>query len=101
MEFCPKCGSLIMVNNGKAKCAGCGHTPKKVASIKSSEKIEKTKTIAVISEKEETYPEVEMDCAKCENKKAYFWTMQTRSSDEPETRFYKCTKCNHTWRVYR
>ena len=101
MEFCPKCGSLIMVNDGKAKCAGCGHSPKKKISIKSSEKIEKTKEIAVISEKEKTHPEVEIDCPKCKHNKAFFWTMQTRSSDEPETRFYKCTKCDHTWRVYR
>lgn len=101
MEFCPKCGSLIMVQDGKAKCAGCNYSPKNPVSIKSSEKIEKRKEIAVISEKEKTYPEVEIDCPKCEHKKAFFWTIQTRSSDEPETRFFKCTKCDHTWRVYR
>jgi DNA-directed RNA polymerase subunit M len=31
---------------------------------------------------------------------AYFWTQQTRGADEPETRFFKCTKCSHTWREY-
>ncbi|MBI2112883.1 transcription factor S, partial [Candidatus Woesearchaeota archaeon] len=25
---------------------------------------------------------------------------QTRGADEPETRFFRCTKCNYTWREY-
>ena len=48
----------------------------------------------------ETNPRVEADCAKCDNKEAFYWTRQTRGADEPETRFFKCTKCNHTWREY-
>ena len=67
-----------------------------------SEKIRSHVPVAVINEKaQETHPEVEIKCPKCKNKKAYFWTKQTRSSDESETKFYKCTKCFHTWRVYR
>jgi DNA-directed RNA polymerase subunit M len=67
-----------------------------------SEKAKKQEGIAIISDSnEETNPIVEMKCQKCGNKKAYFWTKQTRASDESETKFYKCTKCSHTWRVYR
>ena len=40
------------------------------------------------------------DCKKCENTEAYFWTLQTRSADEPETRFFKCTKCSTVHREY-
>ena len=40
------------------------------------------------------------DCKKCGHEKAFFWTLQTRSSDEPETRFYKCVKCNFVNREY-
>ncbi len=70
--------------------------------IISSEKIQKHESIQVINEKEiNTYPQVEIKCPLCKNKKAYFWTQQTRSADESETKFYKCTKCKHTWRVYR
>ncbi len=102
MEFCPRCGSLITMKEGKAVCAGCGYRPQKKPKIEASEKIEKHETIAVIDEKSlNTYPIVEITCPRCKNKKAYFWTQQTRASDESETKFYRCTKCEHTWRVYR
>ena len=38
---------------------------------------------------------------KCDHKEAWFWTSQTRAGDEAETKFFKCTKCRHTWREYR
>jgi len=66
-----------------------------------SEKAEKREEIAVVKQEDEFHPIVDMKCPKCKNKKSYFWTMQTRSSDESETKFYKCVKCKHTWRVYR
>jgi len=43
---------------------------------------------------------IKSDCEKCHGKEGVWWSFQTRSADEPETRFYKCTKCNHTWRDY-
>ncbi len=102
MEFCERCGGLIMVQEEKACCASCGHRQKKKPRIEASEKIEKKETIAVIKEGQDNiYPIIEIVCPKCKNKKAYFWTTQTRASDEAETKFYKCTKCSHTWRVYR
>ena len=102
MEFCQKCGGMILVTDGKAACAKCGTKINKKLKIEVSEKIDVKNTITVIDEKaSNTNPEIEMTCPECKNKKAYFWTLQTRSSDESETKFYKCTKCNHTWRKYR
>jgi DNA-directed RNA polymerase subunit M len=52
---------------------------------------------------EETLAEMDfedIDCPKCSEKKVVSWMEQTRASDEPPTRFYKCTKCGHTWREY-
>ena len=43
---------------------------------------------------------IKIDCEKCHNKEGVSWAFQTRSADEPETKFYRCTKCNHTWRDY-
>jgi transcription factor S len=102
MEFCEKCGGIILVKDKKAFCAGCGSKQKKKPKIRTSEKIEGKEPIAVIKEKNDNVnPIVDMKCGKCKNKKAYFWTMQTRAGDESETKFYKCTKCEHTWRAYR
>ena len=102
MEFCEKCGGMILVQDNKAACASCGHKLKKKPKIESSEKTGQKETIEIIREDaDNTYPIVEMECLKCKNNKAYFWTLQTRAGDESETKFYKCTKCKHTWRKYR
>ena len=102
MEFCEKCRALIVVQNEKAVCPSCGHRPKKKIKIEAIEKIDNKEEIVVIKESESnTYPVVAMDCPKCKNKQAYFWTTQTRAADESETKFYKCVKCSHTWRKYR
>jgi len=44
-------------------------------------------------------PVTKAECKKC-GSDGILWMMQTRSADEPSTRFYRCTKCNHTWREY-
>jgi DNA-directed RNA polymerase subunit M/transcription elongation factor TFIIS len=39
-----------------------------------------------------------VECPKCRNRQAFWWIVQTDSADEPSTQFFRCTKCNHTWR---
>jgi|SRR3989344_9415271 len=103
--FCPKCGSiLIPKKSGKKiilKCS-CGYSTKNKEEIILKEKIHlpKKDKIEVIDRRIETLPKTNEECKKCHNKEAYFWTVQTRSGDEAETRFFKCTKCMHTWRAY-
>ena len=102
MDFCPKCGSIILIQEKKAVCAKCGFQPKGKVTIQSSEKIQSGKGVAVVSERETTtYPIIEINCRKCKNNDAYFWSLQTRAADESETKFYRCTKCDYTWRDYR
>ena len=48
----------------------------------------------------ETDPKTEIKCPKCGNPEAYYWLLQTRAGDEPETQFFRCTKCSHQWRNY-
>lgn len=95
--FCPNCKNLLMPREGKMKC-NCGYVQEdgRLNDVK-----KRKKDIAVVEEKKlETLPKMKYDCDKCKNKEAYFWTMQTRSADEPETRFYKCTKCETVHREY-
>lgn len=102
MEFCPKCGALLIQGKNKNKCPRCNYYKKGKSEIKISEKMEGKKEIAVISEdKSQVFPIVGEDCKKCKNKEAYFWSVQMRSGDEAETKFFKCTKCGFTWREYR
>jgi len=98
MQFCPKCGSVIIGSD----CARCSFKSETEVKLESSEKVEVANEIAVVIEGEnEIDPKVEIECPKCKNNEAFFWTKQTRSSDEAETKFYKCTRCQKTWRDYR
>lgn len=98
MEFCPKCGCVIIGKN----CARCDYKSEHVIKLETSQKINPKKEVVVVNEGDnEVNPIVEIVCEKCKNPEAYFWTKQTRAGDEAETKFYKCTKCRHTWRKYR
>lgn len=102
--FCPKCGALLLPKkdgkNTVLSCS-CGYKDKSKEKIAIKEEIKhKTKEIAVASDSEEALPVTEAECKKCKNNKAYYWMVQTRAGDEPETKFLKCTKCKHTWRDY-
>jgi transcription factor S len=101
MEFCPKCGAVLIQKTKNAGCPRCGYSSKGKLKIISSEKVKEKKEVPVISkEAGDALPIVSEKCEKCNNKDAYFWTIQTRSSDEAETKFFKCTKCGHTKREY-
>ncbi len=102
MEFCPKCGAMLVQKNKGSICSRCSYAGKKPVSLETSEKLEEKKRIAVVKEKDsEVLPIVNYDCKQCKNTKAYFWTVQTRASDEAETKFFKCTKCGHAERDYK
>jgi len=101
MEFCPKCGAVLIQKRKNYGCARCEYSTKDKFKIKTSEKIEEKSKVVVIKKEMNTLPVVIEKCKKCGNDKAYFWTIQTRAGDEAETKFFKCTKCDHTWREYR
>jgi len=95
--FCKKCGALLMPKDGIMKCS-CGYSQEEG---KLQERKKKTKEVEVMNKGEaETNPRVPADCKDCGNKEAFTWALQTRSADEPETIFFKCTKCGTTWRSY-
>jgi transcription factor S len=106
MQFCPKCGNLLLPKEGGKKtnlvCGKCGYVSREKKNIILKEKVVLTREekIEVIDQKIETLPKVHAECKKCGHKKAFFWLVQTRSSDEAETKFYECVKCGHRWREY-
>ncbi len=100
MEFCPKCGSILMMKKTKFGCSRCDYTSNDKIDMEMKEKIDEHKPVAVIGDESKgVNPETAYDCLKCGNKKSYFWLQQMRAGDEPESKFYKCTKCDNTVRV--
>jgi len=105
MQFCKKCGAIMMPKKEGTKtffhCSTC-KTKQEGSGIITEKAKSDVKKIEVIDEsKQEIYPLVDIDCSKCGHKKAYFWEIQTRAGDEPATKFYKCEKCKYTWRDYK
>jgi DNA-directed RNA polymerase subunit M len=113
MKFCPKCGTRLKLKQLKSSkgvsitylCDNCGYTNKAGKSVTQpiDEELADAPAIKVVGEKEEkltALPTTKIECPKCGHNEAMWWFLQTRSGDEPATQFYRCVKCNHTWRSY-
>jgi transcription factor S len=104
LMFCPECKSMLVSSGGQLKCRKCGY----IRKIDDSKKIHSTlerkeKEIMIVDdegEKMKTMPTIQIKCPKCENNLAIWWLRQLRAADESEVRFFRCTKCEHTWRQY-
>ena len=108
MQFCPTCDSVMVpdtVNKKRVmRCRKCNTTEEvknaESYSFEDDYSDKKTNGIIEINQDSQQLPTVREECSKCKNKEAYWWMYQTRSSDEPITKFLRCTKCSHTWRDY-
>jgi len=102
--FCPKCGSILLPKKEGSKkimVCSCGYKSSNVETTKITETVtKKEKEVEVIEKEVNVLPKLKIKCEKCGNDTAYYWTMQTRAGDEPETKFLRCTKCKYTWRDY-
>ncbi len=110
MEFCPRCGSIMVPKrkNGKTVlvCPKCGYV-KEVSSRSGviSKKVhhKETEKMYILSHEDNyrSLPKVKgIKCPKCGYDEAYYMIIQTRSADEPPTRIYRCARCGYTWREY-
>jgi transcription factor S len=114
VRFCPKCGTRLKLKQIKSDkgavtianlCDNCGYSDKAAKTVMqvTEEELAGVPSIKVIGEKEaklSTLPITKIECPKCHHDEANWWFLQTRSGDEPPTQFYRCLKCNHTWRSY-
>ena len=86
-------------------CDNCGYSNKagKTVMQTTEEELAGGNQIKVVGDKEaklNSLPTTKIECPKCGHNEAMWWFLQTRSGDEPPTQFYRCVKCNHTWRSY-
>ncbi|MFG1519400.1 MAG: transcription factor S [Thermoplasmataceae archaeon] len=101
--FCPKCGSLMISSGNVYVCTSCGYEVEKNSKNHSKKIVSKSNNKEVVLIKEEKSAEpLDSDavCPKCKHVGAYFLLKQTRSADEPETKFYTCEACGYRWREY-
>ena len=101
--FCPKCRTLMFPDKETKEmvCKRCDHREgQKKAPNKIIERAEAKAEILELEAGTETMPKTKAECPKCKNLEAFYHMRQTRAADEPATKFYRCTKCAHTWRDY-
>lgn len=98
--FCDKCGSLVLPRDKKLICTRCGKEILNTKGFKLTTEQKKKGELLIVDSEVQTKPTIAVECPKCGNNLAEWWLRQTRGADEPETRFYRCKKCKHTWREY-
>jgi len=97
--FCPKCKGLMYPKEGIIVCRKCGYKmDKKGKNIVVTKQKEKELTVLEDEHASNVLPKTKIKCPKCGNNEAFWILRQMRGSDEPESRFYTCTKCNYKWR---
>jgi len=100
MEFCPKCGAILIMRKSRVGCPKCNYIAKGNVNMEIKEEVNEKVEVAVVDEKKSNIKTItDWNCNKCNSKKAYFWIRQMRSGDEPESKFYECVKCGKTTRV--
>ncbi len=102
INFCECGGVLAPFGRNSMKCRSCGREIEKRAEGKFTTAARREEVVVIENDKPDRLPVMDKTCPKCDNKCAYWWVIQTRSSDEPPTRFFRCTndKCKYTWREY-
>ena len=115
MEFCPECGSVLRLQKAETcngvsivlACSKCTYVKQgatKNASPDTRKIITRSRqeAVTVIPKNQDvnTMSTLKMECPKCGNRLCYVWQVQTRGGDEASTQFFRCTKCNHTFREY-
>lgn len=91
---------MMFPKDGKNVCRSCGFTEDLQGSSQVVVTNSKDKEMTIISSEDNTLPKTNILCPKCGHTEAFFIIRQTRAADEPETRFYRCCKCDNTWREY-
>ena len=104
MKFCPKCEVKLKNAGSGLQCSKCGYTEGEKSKPTNKITTEEEPDFSLLAfegdEGDDTNPTVKIDCEKCGHDEAVAWMFQTRSADEPTTRFYRCQKCKYTWRDY-
>lgn len=103
MKFCPTCELKLRKGDSGLECPKCGYSETQEAKQPKKPAVEgpgNEFNVFEGTEGDAVHPTIKIDCEKCGHGEAIWWMLQTRSADEPTTQFYRCTKCDYTWRNY-
>lgn len=95
--FCPKCKALMYPKGDLFVCNKCGFKKEKKGSNVVVAK-QRKKEVTILEDKIDILPKTRVTCPNCGHNEAFWILRQMRGSDEPETRFFTCTKCEYKWR---
>lgn len=102
--FCPDCKSLMFPQKVDGKnLLFCKKCQKHLAFEKDECYVaskKRDKEMLVVESNAATLPKAKVECPKCLHNEAFWVLRQTRAADEPETKIYRCVKCQHSWREY-
>ncbi|MGQ4832345.1 MAG: transcription factor S [Candidatus Asgardarchaeia archaeon] len=112
MEFCPKCGSLLIPKKDKKTgevllvCPSCGYTTKATEDVSEryqiKEKIEHRPTdlpVVITEEALTNAPTERVTCPKCGYNEAYVLEVPTIDEEQDSVVVvYRCKKCGYSWR---
>jgi len=104
MLFCPTCANLLIiavddVGKNEWACQSCPYKFPITVEMTSRTKLKRKQVDDILGTQDFGADETTVACPKCDNDRANYLLIQTRSADEPMTRFYKCTNkaCGHVW----
>jgi len=111
MDFCPNCETkMIPLKKKKARtvtlilsCPKCGKKMKYTRPNSNINLVQNhlRENLVIVGKKEQrlrTSPTFIIACPKCGNKKAYAWMVHLGSLEQSSTQFFRCTRCNYTFR---
>ncbi|KAH0575618.1 DNA-directed RNA polymerase subunit [Spironucleus salmonicida] len=102
MLFCPTCSSVLLIDKAtstKFACPRCPYIYYVDGQATLQLQNEPLPVNPVITgEQLQDGAKVKEECPNCNHDMAYCIMFQTRSSDEPMTRFFMCCDCKNRWK---
>jgi len=115
LTFCPNCSNALTISRtpgtteypdgvNRFECRTCPYQfiLDKPYYERTTMKRKQVEDVLGASTGWESRPEGNFQCEAegCDSAKANYYELQTRSADEPMTKFLRCVKCHHEWREY-
>ncbi|CAG9463166.1 unnamed protein product [Pedinophyceae sp. YPF-701] len=110
LMFCPACANMLALKKAASRgtdealmrlyCGSCDYEYEMDRTISQDVPLEKKDVDDVLGSEEmwATAAKTQAMCPRCHHDEAYLKEFQTRSADEPTTRYHRCTKCHHAWK---